>query len=591
MVQSRYKIQLRDNLVRYFNGEELRNLCFELGLNYEDDLSGGTKKTKAVGLIEHMIRREELPTLVKRCNELRPKVDWNYQAKIFIAYKRQSAEDSRLAQYLRKSLAGKGHRVFIDRDISGGEAWLERIDAEIKDADFFIPLFSAASVNSEMVRAELHRAYEYRQQQGYPQTIPVRLHYDGMLPYGIAALVSSQQYISWQGETSNDLFKQQILAIIENKEKEQAAPNFQTSQHYSEDGLSLYEKQKPSPPSPEFDPRLLKRLRAPGGAVRIRSKFYVERDSDRRLQDEIIQWGSTISIRAPRQTGKTSLLIRGLRHAQRSGAKPIFLDLQSVGRSQLVSANAFTRWLALAIAQELQLDSAAIEQAWDDEQGQDQLTRIIEDYVLPQFEVPIILALDEADILLKTDYYQDFFGLIRSWHNRRALYEEWELLNIVLVISTEPYLLIDDINQSPFNVGLRLEIHDFKPPQLRSLNIAHGSPLNDQEIDDAMALINGQPYLTRILLFTLVTEQMSWQDFAATAAKSNGPYSDHLRRLHWNLREHAELGQGLKQIIRTGKCADDLVLHRLLRAGLVKGSGTAYTSRCQLYEAYFTGTL
>ena len=66
MVQSRYIIQLRDKLVRYFNGEELGELCFTLGLNYEDDLAGRTKKTKATNLIEHMIRRDKLPALVKR---------------------------------------------------------------------------------------------------------------------------------------------------------------------------------------------------------------------------------------------------------------------------------------------------------------------------------------------------------------------------------------------------------------------------------------------------------------------------------------------------------------------------------------------
>jgi hypothetical protein len=97
-------------------------------------------------------------------------VVWTYQAKIFITYKRQSSQDANLAQYLRKMIASKGHRVFIDQDMSGGEDGLDRIDVEIKDCDFFIALFSEASVNSEMVRAELLRAYEYRQQQGHPQT-------------------------------------------------------------------------------------------------------------------------------------------------------------------------------------------------------------------------------------------------------------------------------------------------------------------------------------------------------------------------------------------------------------------------------------
>ena len=149
----------------------------------------------------------------------------------------------------------------------------------------------------------------------------------------------------------------------------------------------------------------------------------------------------------------------------------------------------------------------------------------------------------------------------------------------------------DDINQSPFNVGLRLELDDFNLQQVSRLNNAHGAPLNAQELNEAMALINGQPYLTRKMLYSLVAEEMKWTDFERCAADNNGPYSDHLRRLHWNLREQEELRQGLKQIIRTGKCSDDLVLHRLLQAGLVKGSGSVYSSRCRLYEEFFAGIL
>jgi len=66
--------------------------------------------------------------------------------------------------------------------------------------------------------------------------------------------------------------------------------------------------------------------------------------------------------------------------------------------------------------------------------------------------------MDEVDRLLQTAFHSDFFALLRSWHNSRAFDDRWNRLNIVMVISTEPYLLIPDANQSPFNVGL---INDF----------------------------------------------------------------------------------------------------------------------------------
>lgn len=33
-------------------------------------------------------------------------------------------------------------------------------------------------------------------------------------------------------------------------------------------------------PLPEFDPRWLEELEAPGGAVKLRDRFYIERDAD-----------------------------------------------------------------------------------------------------------------------------------------------------------------------------------------------------------------------------------------------------------------------------------------------------------------------
>ena len=79
------------------------------------------------------------------------------------------------------------------------------------------------------------------------------------------------------------------------------------------------------------------------------------------------------------------------------------------------------------------------------------------------------LALDEVDRLLQTPFHSDFFALLRSWHNSRALDEQWDKLNMIMVISTEPYLLIADVNQSPFNVGLKIYLEDFNEAQIRDL--------------------------------------------------------------------------------------------------------------------------
>jgi hypothetical protein len=485
--------------------------------------------------------------------------------------------------------------VFIDQRLRTGDAWLEQIDQEIKASDFLVVLLSIESADSEMVQAEVSRAYEYRQLQGKPHTLPVRLAYEGLLPYSMAAMLNPLQYVAWQSEADNESVAREILAAIKGQLPQQKpiqAKPVMEGNIISEDGRPVPEDGSWQPPLPEFDPRFLAELETPGGAVKLRDKLYVEREADAHLKREIVKWGSTTTIRAPRQTGKTSLLMRGIQQARKEGAKVASLDFQGFGHEQLVSVDTFLREFAEAMCHELRLDPANLEKAWQGSLGaQNKLTFFIEDYILPAFEGSIVLAMDEAGCLLQTDFYQDFFGLVRSWHNRRAKYEAWEKLNIVMVISTEPYLLIDDINHSPFNVGLKLELADFNVTQVQDLNRRHGSPIAERNFTQFMTLLKGHPYLTRKALYILVTERLTWAELIRGAATDDGLFGDHLRRHHWMLRDKPELRAALKQIIRAKRCSDEMSFFRLLRAGLVKGSGDVCACRCDLYRQYFEGKL
>jgi len=196
-----------------------------------------------------------------------------------------------------------------------------------------------------------------------------------------------------------------------------------------------------------------------------------------------------------------------------------------------------------------------------------------------------------VDRLLQTPFHNDFFGLLRSWHNSRALDEQWDRLNIVMVISTEPYLLIADVNQSPFNVGLKLYLEDFNEAQVRDLNQRHGQPVADSEFSQLFDLLGGQPYLTRKALYLLLTENLSWVDLTRLAPLDQGPFGDHLRRHQWLLRNEPDLQEALRQVIQQHYSVNEMAIFRLLQAGLIKGRGDAYSCRCDLYRLYFKDKL
>lgn len=66
---------LRDQLVKYFNDNELNDLCFDLNIDYQN-IPGQTKQDKARELITYCQRHHLLDDLTKRCQELRPQQSW-----------------------------------------------------------------------------------------------------------------------------------------------------------------------------------------------------------------------------------------------------------------------------------------------------------------------------------------------------------------------------------------------------------------------------------------------------------------------------------------------------------------------------------
>lgn len=68
-------LTLRDNLNTYFSVSELRSLCFDLGIDYEN-LAGDSKNVKVMELVQMMQRHGRLPELVDLVRQQRPHVSW-----------------------------------------------------------------------------------------------------------------------------------------------------------------------------------------------------------------------------------------------------------------------------------------------------------------------------------------------------------------------------------------------------------------------------------------------------------------------------------------------------------------------------------
>lgn len=67
--------RLRQNLQRSFSVAEIREICFDLGLDY-DNLAGSKKAEKIIDLLGYLDRRQMVDQLLKVCRELRPHLSW-----------------------------------------------------------------------------------------------------------------------------------------------------------------------------------------------------------------------------------------------------------------------------------------------------------------------------------------------------------------------------------------------------------------------------------------------------------------------------------------------------------------------------------
>ncbi len=64
-------------LTKYFDLQELKLLCFRLGVQFEDlSDTQGTRTGSAMALVQLMRRQGQIESLLTECAKMRPKVNW-----------------------------------------------------------------------------------------------------------------------------------------------------------------------------------------------------------------------------------------------------------------------------------------------------------------------------------------------------------------------------------------------------------------------------------------------------------------------------------------------------------------------------------
>ncbi len=510
-------------------------------------------------------------------------------SKCFISYT-HAKPDIELAAFLDRFLTSQGHDVFIDTRILPGKDWVKEIETHLMNCRVFIVLISAESIRSEMVREEVRRAHLCSKEHKDKYIIPIRVGYDGSLPYDLAAYLHFFQWITWNPPGDVEVIAQRVLDAVEKHGTGVSAGGSADDPGPGSGVMGLYEvTEMKGAPLPGADSRM-PCIEMETGTLAMDSPFYVKRESDTEMDRQMGKTGTTTIVKGARQMGKSSLLTRAKASAVSRGHRVFYIDFQSTGKSILANPELLCLYLAEEMHEEFKttLEPAG---CWKKYRGPMQnLTRFMEEGILKSSQSELTVMMDEVDLLFGYDTCDDFFSAIRAWHNNRAADPgTWKRFNIVLAHSTEPYLWIKDMNRSPFNVGTEIKMKDFGKPEAAVLNEKHGMVLKTQsESDRLLDFTGGQPYLSRLAFYTMASLGLSLQDLEKKAAEEDGPFCDHLRRFLWGLKNDKEMMRAISDVLKKGMCETEEEFLRLRAGGLVKGeSKHRVEMRCGLYRDYF----
>lgn len=322
-------------------------------------------------------------------------------------------------------------------------------------------------------------------------------------------------------------------------------------------------------------------------------EVYVERPPTESICYQTIrQPGSLIRIKAPSLMGKTYLIDKILYEVAQENYRTVSLSFELADSStHFTNLNKFLRWFCINLSRELGLASE-LDEYWDEEGmgAKVSCTTYFEEYLLSQADTPLVVCLDDVDLLFPyPQIYEDFFGLLRSWYEKARCRRVWKKLRLIIVHSTDVYIRLN-INQSPFNIGLPIELSEFTKEQVLELVRQHQLEIDTTMIEALMQLVGGHPYLLeQAFLYLKIHPKVGIEQLLTEAITDAGIYSHHLRENWLNLQLHSELAAAFKKVIASTNPIqiEPVLAYQLQSIGLVKLSGNTVEPRCNLYRYYF----
>lgn len=203
-----------------------------------------------------------------------------------------------------------------------------------------------------------------------------------------------------------------------------------------------------------------------GGTLELKD-IYVVREADEQLY-QALKKGQFCAVLNSRQQGKSSLAIRTWDRLNQEDIACVVIDLMSVVPKDITADKFTADTLYSGICQnfvrrwELSVNRRQWWRERNDLSSIQRFSEFIEGVLLAEIQQPVVIFFDEINTLINLPFKDDFFKLIRTCYNQRALNSDYQRLTFALFGVAAPWDLISDNTQTPFNIGREIELHGFQ---------------------------------------------------------------------------------------------------------------------------------
>ncbi|MDE5099172.1 MAG: AAA-like domain-containing protein [Trichodesmium sp. St16_bin4-tuft] len=348
--------------------------------------------------------------------------------------------------------------------------------------------------------------------------------------------------------------------------------------------------------------------KTPGGQMPLDSVFYIDRPIIQSLCYKSIQQpGTLLNICAPKQMGKTSLMIHIIAFAKSLGYQTFYLNLQLVDLKILQNLESFLQWFCARVTRELKLSQAHSNEAiyheqitpfWQNSLGNKSIaTDYFNDIILAQSDRPLVIAIDELNQLFTyPDIACEFLQLLRAWSGRTQAGETeshpWQKLRLLTIYSTE-IMMPSSINPSLLNTGRLINLPEFTSAQVQELAQRYQQEITESQIQQLITILGGHPYRLQLAFYSLYQQTITLEAILENSDSLTVLYAEHLQQQWWNLQHYDELLPIFTKIVNNPKPIKiKLSLgYQLQKMGLVRLKGNLASLYCELFRPFFMGAL